>query len=121
MCLKGGRAAWLLIVALSCGLSDRGAAEPMVWPCPGRCLDAAWIANREWAYFVKGNQFWRYDIVANRIDYGRMGDPILKLQDSVFPRQMRWPVLPQSWSEGINAALNGGDGKVVSRRPAMAA
>jgi hypothetical protein len=112
MSLKNDLAVWLSIVTLSCGLSDRGAAEPMNWPCAGRCFDAAWIANRGWAYFVKGHQFWRYDIVANRVDHGHMGDAILKVQDSVFPRPMRWPGLPQSWSTGINAALNGGDGKV---------
>jgi hypothetical protein len=112
MSLKSNRATWLLIVTLSCGLSDRGAAEPMVWPCPGRCFDAAWIANRGWAYFVKGDQLWRYDVVANRVDYGNMGDAALKLRDSVYPRPMRSPGLPQSWSNGISASLNGGDGKV---------
>jgi hypothetical protein len=112
MSLKGGFAAWLLIVTLSCGLSQRSAAEPMNWPCTGRCFDAAWISNRGWAYFVKGNQFWRYDIGANRVDHGNMGDAVLKVQDAAFPRPMQWPGLPQSWSNGINAALNGGDGKV---------
>src|SRR5438309_1933843 len=32
MSLTNGLAAWLLIVTLACGLSDRGAAEPMNWP-----------------------------------------------------------------------------------------
>lgn len=111
MSLKNGLAVWLLIVTLSCGLPDRGAAEPMNWPCSGRCFDAAWISNKGWAYFVKGDQFWLYDIVANRIDHGHPNDAVLKLRDFVYPKPMRWPGLPQSWSK-INAALNGGDGKV---------
>jgi hypothetical protein len=113
MSLKNGLAVWLLIVTLSCGLPDQAAAEPMNWPCPGRCFDAAWISNKGYAYFLKGDQFWRYDIAANRVDHGHMGDAALKLRDFVYPRPMRlWPGLPQSWSNGISAALNGGDGKV---------
>ena len=53
----------------------------MTWPCQGRCLDAAWISNKGWAYFFKGSQFWRYDIPYDKVD---LGDA-----DITYPRQMR--------------------------------
>src|SRR5579859_2879367 len=112
MSLKKGLVGWLSIAALSCGLPDRSAAEPMNWPCPGRCFDAAWIWNKGRAYFAQGDQYWRYDVVANRVDRGDWGDSELKVGSFVFPRPMRLWYLPQSWSNRINAALNGGDGKV---------
>jgi hypothetical protein len=97
--------AWLIVLSLTCAFPDMGAAEPMNWPCQGRCIDAAWISNKGWAYFFKGGQFWRYDIPLNKAD---LGDDAI-----TFPRQMRlWPGLPQAWSSGIDTALNGGDGKV---------
>ena len=113
MSLKNGIAAWLSITTLSCGLPDRGAAEPTNWPCAGRCFDAAWISNKGGAYFLKGDQFWRYDIISNRVDRGEFWDAELKVTAFVYPRPMKlWSGLPQSWSNGIKAALNGGDGKV---------
>lgn len=113
MRLKHDLAAWLSIAALSCSILDRSTAEPMTWPCQGRCFDAAWISNKGFAYFLKGDQFWRYDIVANRVGRGEFNDDQLKVATFVYPRPMKvWSGLPQSWLNGINAALNGGDGKV---------
>ena len=106
MAKKTGICSWLTALALICVLPDRGATEPRNWPCEGRCFDAAWISNKGWAFFFKGNQFWRYDIPFRKAD---LGD-----NEITFPRQMRrWPGLPQAWSGGVDAALNTGDGKVL--------
>jgi hypothetical protein len=75
----------------------------MSWPCQGRCVDAAWISHKGWAYFVKGGLVWRYDILHDKVDLD---------EGRGFPRAVRWPGLPQSWSTGFDAALNGGNGKV---------
>src|SRR5439155_5473523 len=97
-------AAWLSIVTLSCALPDRGAAEPMTWPCQGRCFDAAILWRNGYALLFKGNQFWRYDIARDKVDLG---------ENTGYPRPVRvFAGLPQSWLGGFDAALNGGDGKV---------
>src|ERR1700730_15490084 len=101
---KDFNAVWLIILSLFCAFPDRGAAEPMSWPCQGRCFDAAWIANKGWAYFFKGGQYWRYDIPYDKVD---LGD-----HDVTYPRPLRRiPGLPQSWWGGVDAVLNTGDGK----------
>ena len=74
MSLKNVLVAWLSIATLLCGFPDRSAAEPMNWPCPGRCFDAAWISDKGGAYFVQGEQFWRCDIVSNRVDHGEFAE-----------------------------------------------
>ena len=52
-------------------------------------------------------------MIANRVDRGEFHDDQLKVAPFVYPRPMnKWPGLTQSWLNGINAALNGGDGKV---------
>jgi hypothetical protein len=99
------RLARLSILALSCVLPCVGAAEPAKWPCQGRCIDAAWIADKGYAYFAKGNQFWRYDMAREKVSFVEVFDG--------YPKPMRvWPGLPQAWATGIDTALNGGNGKI---------
>jgi matrix metalloproteinase-14 (membrane-inserted) len=63
-------------------------------------IDAAVNWGNGKAYFFKGNQYVRYDINADRVDPG-------------YPKYINnqnWPGLP--WSNGIDAAVNWGNGKV---------
>jgi hypothetical protein len=105
MFLRNGCAACVIAVALAFASTERGAAEPAKWPCEGRCIDAAWIANLGFAYFAKGDQVWRYDIARNKVSFVEVWDN--------YPKPMRkWPGFPQAWSSGIDTALNAGNGKV---------
>src|ERR1700730_1019304 len=93
---KGGRVALLTFAIFV--LPRVGATEPAKWPCQGRCIDAAWISNKGYAYFAKGNQFWRYDIARDKVSFVEVWDN--------YPMPMRvWSGFPQAWSTGIDTAL----------------
>jgi hypothetical protein len=101
-------------VALSC--AQQCAAAPMTWPCQGRCIDAAMISNRGYAFFFRGGQFWRYDVRSRRVEQGEQPLrlwPGLRRQTGPAPERASPPLpgFPQSWSSGIDGALNTGDGK----------
>src|SRR5437588_1447983 len=105
--------AWLFIFVLSCGVPHDGLAEPMNWPCQGRCIDAAVLWRNGFALFFKGNQFWRYDIVRDKVDWGEDTGSGTLGEDRGYPRPVReFTGLPQSWFGSFDAALNGGDGKI---------
>src|ERR1043166_7352289 len=92
--------------AALCVFPAAAAGEPMEWPCRGRCIDAAWIANKGWAYFFAGGRYWRYDIAHNKVD---LGDT-----EVTYPRPLRTvPGFPSAWSSGVDAVLNGGDGTLA--------
>jgi len=105
--------AWLFVLMLSCSDPCGGVAEPMNWPCPGRCIDAGLLWRNGFAVFFKGNQFWRYDIVRDKVDWGEDTGTGALGEDRPYPRPVsEFAGLPPSWFGGFDAALNGGDGKV---------
>jgi len=65
----------------------------------GKAIDAAVEWDNGKAYFFRGNRYVRYDIKADRVDPG-------------YPKPINgetWPGVP--WTDGIDAAVNWGNGK----------
>lgn len=63
-------------------------------------IDAAVTYGNGKVYLLKGGEYVRFDVKADRVDPG-------------YPKpidQRTWPGLP--WTSGIDAAVNGGNGKV---------
>jgi hypothetical protein len=71
---------------------------PKSW---GYGIDAGINWGNGKAYFFKGNQYLRYDMIRDEVDPG-------------FPKPIadNWKGFPPSWSSGIDAAMNWGDGIV---------
>jgi hypothetical protein len=72
-------------------------------------IDAAFNSGEGKAYFFKGDQYLRYNIDTDAVDAPDPGT-------APYPRKISdpngWRGLPASFNAGIDAAVNGGDGKL---------
>jgi dienelactone hydrolase len=101
---KGGR---YLRYDISDDKADRGYPRPIAGNWAG--FPASWSSGIDAAvnwgngkvYFFKGDRYLRYDVSGDKADPG-------------YPRPIAgsWAGFPASWSSGIDAAVNWGNGKV---------
>ncbi len=91
-----GKRLCMVLLMLSLIFIPAASAERME---VGKAIDAVVEWDNGKAYFFKGGQYVRYDIKADRVDPG-------------YPKPINretWPGVP--WTDGIDAAVNWGNGK----------
>lgn len=93
------RTKWLAIALLGVLLPNASNAQMLGWSCQPKCLDTGVNWQGPTRYMFKGSQYAKFT-----------GDD----PDDYYPRPIvgSWNGLPASWSAGINAAVNWGNGKV---------